>query len=265
MMTNEMTASAMTASEMTATPVTRARALDIARAWLGTPYHHQASTLGAGTDCIGLVRGVFRTLYGREPEALPGYSRDWAEASGDETLIAAARRHLIEIDPLTVGPADILVFRFRPNMVAKHTGILGCTPFSLSPFSALERGESWPRTLDPGEGRRQTRTTNLFVIPAKAGTQSPLGELCSANCRAVSGSRVEDARFQHAYAPSRGACPPNPLLSIRQAPRSRPDTPDLPSLTLIHALEGAAVAEVPFADWWRRRIAAAFSFPGITD
>ena len=40
-----------------------------ARAWLGTPYRHRASTPGAGCDCLGLVRGVWRTLYGAEPGA----------------------------------------------------------------------------------------------------------------------------------------------------------------------------------------------------
>jgi NlpC/P60 family putative phage cell wall peptidase len=39
--------------------------------WIGTPYRHQASRKGVGCDCLGLVRGVWRALYGREPEA-PG-------------------------------------------------------------------------------------------------------------------------------------------------------------------------------------------------
>ncbi len=147
--------------------ITRAVILAHARTWIGTPYHHQASCLGGGTDCVGLVRGVYRTLYGREAQSIPGYSRDWAEASGEETLVDAARCHLVEIDPSSAGPADVLVFRYRPRMVAKHTGILAAT----------------------GTGQ----------------------------------------------------------------------------LTLVHALEGAPVSEVPFSDWWRRRIAAAFSFPGITD
>ena len=65
-----------------------------ARAWIGTPYRHQASLAGVGADCLGLVRGVWRGLNGRDAEAPPPYSRDWAEALGEETLIAAADRHL---------------------------------------------------------------------------------------------------------------------------------------------------------------------------
>lgn len=32
---------------------------------------------------------------------------------------------------------------------------------------------------------------------------------------------------------------------------------------MIHAIEGAAVGEVPLGPWWRRHMAAAFSFPGV--
>ena len=39
-----------------------------ARAWIGTPYHHQAAVKGVGCDCLGLVRGVWRAVYGADPE-----------------------------------------------------------------------------------------------------------------------------------------------------------------------------------------------------
>lgn len=143
--------------------LTRIGVLLAVRAWIGTPYHHQASLLGVGTDCIGLVRGVWRELYGYEAQSIPGYTRDWAEASGVETLLAAAHRHLVPVSPEAALPADVLVFRFRADTVAKHVGIL-----------------------------------------------------------------------------------------------SAPDR-------IIHAVEGSAVAEVPLSGWWRRRIAGAFSFPGIAD
>ena len=34
--------------------------------------------------------------------------------------------------------------------------------------------------------------------------------------------------------------------------------------TMIHAHDGAAVCEVSLAPWWRRRLAFAYSFPGVT-
>jgi len=32
---------------------------------------------------------------------------------------------------------------------------------------------------------------------------------------------------------------------------------------MVHAHDGAAVAEVFFAPWWRRHLAGAFAFPGV--
>lgn len=95
-----------------------------ARGWLGTPYHHQASERGVGADCIGLVRGVWRDIYGVDAEQPPAYSRDWAEASGDETLLAAATRHLLALDRGAILPGDVIVFRLRSGLVAKHAAIL---------------------------------------------------------------------------------------------------------------------------------------------
>lgn len=94
------------------------------RRWIGTPYHHQASVRGVGTDCLGLVRGIWRALQGPEAEIVPAYSRDWAEATGAETMLAAARRHLVERDRASAAAGDILLFRYRSYAVAKHVGIL---------------------------------------------------------------------------------------------------------------------------------------------
>jgi NlpC/P60 family putative phage cell wall peptidase len=107
---------------------------------------------GVGTDCIGLVRGIWRSLYGSEAEALPAYSRDWAESTGEETLIAAARRHLIEVAPSNAQPGDVLVFRYRASMIAKHAGILA-TPatmihaFEGAPVCEVALSPWWRRRL----------------------------------------------------------------------------------------------------------------------
>ena len=94
-----------------------------AREWIGTPYRHQASCRGAGTDCLGLVRGVWREVFGAEPERAPAYTPDWGEVAGDERLLAAAARHLI---PVGGAPhrSDLLVFRMADGAVAKHLGLL---------------------------------------------------------------------------------------------------------------------------------------------
>ncbi|MXN65698.1 peptidase P60 [Stappia sp. GBMRC 2046] len=139
----------------------RERIVALARDWIGTPYRHQASCKGAGADCLGLIRGLWRELYGREPEAMPPYGADWAEAGGRETFLEAARRHMREVDVRQAMPGDVLLFRWRAGGPAKHAAILA--------------------------------------------------------------------------------------------------TPE----TIIHAYEGVSVVESPLVPAWRRRIAAAFSFPGV--
>ena len=102
--------------------VQRSRIVAAARAWLGTPYQHQASLKGVGCDCLGLVRGVWRELYGAEPELPPPYRADWAETGSQETLLEAARRHLIPTD--TFQPGDVLLFRMSAEVCVKHAAIV---------------------------------------------------------------------------------------------------------------------------------------------
>lgn len=99
------------------------RIVATARAWVGTPYIHQMSTKGAGCDCLGLVRGVWRDVIGSEPELPPAYSMDWSEPQGEERLWAAATRHLGAKDRRAVCAGDVLLFRMKHGAVAKHLGI----------------------------------------------------------------------------------------------------------------------------------------------
>lgn len=103
------------------------QAVAIARRWIGTPYLHQASVEGAGSDCLGLLRGIWRELYGGEPELVPPYTPDWSEPARKERLWAAARRHLIALSEaagsLPERPGEVILFRLRAGGVAKHLGI----------------------------------------------------------------------------------------------------------------------------------------------
>jgi len=93
-----------------------------AEGWIGTPYQHQASCKGAGADCLGLLRGVWREVIGEEPESIPAYSPDWSETDRVEHLMEAAMRWLTPVETALCG--DVLLFRMRQNAVAKHLAIL---------------------------------------------------------------------------------------------------------------------------------------------
>ncbi|AXC50156.1 peptidase [Paracoccus suum] len=115
-------------------------AVAAARAWIGTPYVHQASTLGAGADCLGLVRGVWRRLYGPEPEALPAYSPDWGEVGGSELLLAGALRHLLAVPPdAPVAEGQVILFRMVERASAKHLGIVSCAGAAGAFIHAYDR------------------------------------------------------------------------------------------------------------------------------
>lgn len=122
-----------------------------ARGWLGTPYQHQASNRSIGCDCLGLIRGVWREVYGAEPEVVPAYTRDWAEAAGRETLWAAAARLLIELPHGTPMPGQLLLFRMRQGSVAKHVGL--CTAPGQF-IHAYERSGVVETALTPPWARR---------------------------------------------------------------------------------------------------------------
>lgn len=109
-----------------------------ARRWIGTPYVHQASARGAGADCLGLVRGIWRAVLGGEPEVPPAYTPDWSEAARDERLWRAAARHLLARTGGMPEPGDVVLLRMRDGGVAKHLGViarLGAAPTFIHAYS----------------------------------------------------------------------------------------------------------------------------------
>lgn len=94
---------------------------DAALGWVGTPYRHRASLRGAGADCLGLLRGVWRDVAGCEPWLLPAYSPEWR--SGPEVLFEALSRHLMPLSAGQPETGDVLLFRMREGTAAKHLGV----------------------------------------------------------------------------------------------------------------------------------------------
>lgn len=91
------------------------RIVAAARSWIGTPYRHLAATKGAGCDCLGLVRGVWRDLYGTLPE-VPNYRADTRD---HRDLLAVAEERLVAAEP---GAGRIVLFRL--GSLPRHCGIL---------------------------------------------------------------------------------------------------------------------------------------------
>jgi NlpC/P60 family putative phage cell wall peptidase len=111
--------------------------VQIARTFIGTPYRHQGAAKGAGCDCLGLIRGVWRELYGTDAPTPPPYRPDWAEVCDSEPMLDAARRWLVERSLQTATPGDVLLFRMSPAAAIKHCAILVAAPTPHDPHPRM--------------------------------------------------------------------------------------------------------------------------------
>ncbi len=140
-------------------PVTE-RVLAEARAWIGTPYRHQGWRKGVGCDCLGLVRGVWRAVYGAPPPNPGPYTGDWAEAGATDLLLDAARRWCVEKGTdAAILSGDLIVFRWRPGARSKHLGIAASAQRFIHAYSGHGVIES---ALVP-QWRR--RISGVFAFP----------------------------------------------------------------------------------------------------
>lgn len=130
-----------------------------AMTWVGTPYRHQGSLRGVGCDCLGLVRGVWRAVYGGEPEMPGPYTPDWAESGGGDPLLEAARRYCAPREPGGERPGDLLVFRWRAHHAAKHLGIL------LADDAFLHAYEGHAVMVSPLIPQWRRRIAGVFAFP----------------------------------------------------------------------------------------------------
>jgi NlpC/P60 family putative phage cell wall peptidase len=133
-----------------------------ARAWIGTPYCHQGTLRGAGADCLGLLRGVWRSLCGAEPERVPPYTQDWAEPARREVLAEAADRWLRRKPLAEAAPGDVLLFRMRDGSIAKHLGIAA----EIGPAASFVHAYSGHGVIEsPMSGPWARRIVGRFAFP----------------------------------------------------------------------------------------------------
>lgn len=90
-----------------------------ARAWLGTPFVHQARLRGIGCDCAGLLIGVARSLGIVAPEFdVTAYPR----SPDGQSLLAHCDRWMRRITQAEMGIGDVIVIRWAND--PQHVGIL---------------------------------------------------------------------------------------------------------------------------------------------
>jgi len=139
---------------------TRARALEIAQGWIGTPYRHQASRKGVGCDCLGLLIGIWRELYGQMAPVRLTYSPDWAETSSGEPLLEALRARCGELHLSEMRPGDILAFRWQAGSAAKHLALMA------SENRIIHAYEGHAVTVSAFVPSWRRRVAGVFAFPA---------------------------------------------------------------------------------------------------
>lgn len=121
----------------------RAAVVAEARRWLGTPYHHRASVLGAGVDCALLILEAFAGAGIEERFEVDPYNHDWHLHRGEERYLEIVENYmaLTEADetplkfrdpPPILQPADVIMFRVGRTF--SHGAIVTEWPFIIHAY-----------------------------------------------------------------------------------------------------------------------------------
>ncbi len=106
-----------------------------ARAWMGTPWHHQGRKKGVGCDCIGLVLGVLHHAGARSrkldgagnPVPFTAFDRtDYAPDPNSQRLKVTLDTHLRPIAVESIRAGDVLLFKVVH--LPQHVGIVADHP-----------------------------------------------------------------------------------------------------------------------------------------
>ncbi len=86
-------------------------AVEAARGWLRTPFHHHGRVKGAGVDCVQLLVAVFDEAGVLPDEArFEGYAWDWHIHRSEEQYLAGLMKYCRQVE--SPAPGDIAMFKF---------------------------------------------------------------------------------------------------------------------------------------------------------
>jgi len=128
--------------------------------WAGTPYRHQASRLAVGCDCLGLVRGVWRTLYGSEPAKMPPYSQFGRDIKSASLLLDAAQRYFIPCNE-SEAVGNLVLFQLHQAIPPRHCGII------LDEKTFIHAQERLGVVVAALDGNWRNRIHSTFAFPEK--------------------------------------------------------------------------------------------------
>lgn len=147
----------------------RAAVLAEARAWIGTPFRHQAAVKGVGCDCAGLVRGV-----GEAAGVLTIAPEDWRQVANygrqphPKRMNAALRRFLVRVPPSKARPGDVLWMHWREGL-PMHLAILGHDEQGGRRLTIIHAFSDFERVIEHGFTQEwRERVTSCWRYPSLA-------------------------------------------------------------------------------------------------
>lgn len=143
-----------------------------ARAWLGTPWHHQGRKKQVGCDCIGMVLGVLHAAGASSPVCdaagnrlhFPSFDRtDYAPDPNSKRLKQTLETHLMEIPLAEIAAGDVLLFKIIH--LPQHVGIVGTHP-SGAGLSLIHAYSSAGKVVEESLGKSWlSRTIAAYRVP----------------------------------------------------------------------------------------------------
>ena len=85
---------------------------DIARTWIGTPYHDCAELKGIGVDCAKLIAMTFFEAGLIDRQQIPDYSPQWFLPQSEERFLKWVQGLAREIPETQAQPGDIVLYKF---------------------------------------------------------------------------------------------------------------------------------------------------------
>ena len=89
----------------------RARILDVAREWISTPFHDNASVKGVGVDCAHLLAAVAIESGVVEPFPIEHYSPQFMLHRDEPLFESYVRRFAHEITECDAKPGDVVLYK----------------------------------------------------------------------------------------------------------------------------------------------------------
>jgi cell wall-associated NlpC family hydrolase len=145
----------------------RQRVVDVARGWLGTPYHTGARVKGQGADCITFVAGTFADAEVTPHIDIPPYSSQWHLHHSVEKYLNGLLQYTHEIEG-PPKPGDIALWKFgrcfsHGAIVIRWPQVMHAYVGSSVRYEDAETAR-WLRFIGEGKERGKPRPVKFFSI-----------------------------------------------------------------------------------------------------